>query len=69
MKILFEKNIGQALASGYPEPIISGNSKGINGKKAYHETSKKAFNVFCATRQRRNHHMHLLKARTEQKNE
>jgi len=73
MKILFKKNISQALASGHPESIISGNSSRINDKKAYHETSKKAFNVFCATTkgkkqlsQRENNCKYLLIERTEQ---
>jgi len=61
-------NTSQALAFGYPEPIISGNYKRINEKKIYHGTSKKAFNVFCATTQRKkqlfqieNHRKHLLR--------
>jgi hypothetical protein len=60
--------ISQALAYGYPEPIISGNYKRINEMRYYHRTSKKAFNVFCATKQRKkqliqkeNHHKHLLR--------
>ncbi|MHA1586904.1 MAG: hypothetical protein ACTSUW_06140, partial [Candidatus Heimdallarchaeota archaeon] len=34
--------------------LSSGNyNKRINEKKIYHGTSKKAFNVFCATKQRK----------------
>ena len=47
-------NISQALAFGYPEPLSSGNNnKRRTGKIDYHRTSKKAFNVFCATKQRK----------------
>lgn len=61
-------NISQALAFGYPEPLSSGNNnKRRTGKIDYHRTSKKAFNVFCATKQRKkrifqdeNHCKHLL---------
>ena len=59
--------ISQALTYGYPEPITSGNYKIINDRKNYHRTSKKAFNVFCAFKQRKkrriqneNHRKHLL---------
>ncbi|NPE07367.1 MAG: hypothetical protein GNW80_03710 [Asgard group archaeon] len=46
--------ISQALTFGYPEPLSSGNyNKRITGKIDYHRTSKKAFNVFCATKQRK----------------
>jgi len=61
-------NISLAKANGYPEPIISGSYKKINDKKFYHRTSKKAFNVFCATKQRKkqltqkeNHRKYLLR--------
>lgn len=61
--------ISQVLAFGYPEPLSSGNyNKRITGKIDYHRTSKKAFNVFCATKQRKkriiqneNHCKHLLR--------
>ena len=47
-------NISQALAFGFPEPLSSGNyNKRIIGMIDYHRTSKKAFNVFCATKQRK----------------
>ena len=62
-------NISQALAFGYPEPLSSGNNnKRRTGKIDYHRTSKKAFNVFCATKQRKkriiqreNRRKHLLR--------